>query len=362
MTLPDDSWEHTKGNTTTAGAVFHVLPWFSVFYNQSNTWNVPRLNSHNPDNSSLPGSIGEGHDYGIMLRLLDNRVSLRLNKYESTSGPDNSAFRDAILAPVIAIERTLNEAAQEGVISAYNAPPGYEPDPPNTFYYEVTSDRVSSGYEAELVANPTRNWRISLNARKAEATESNIGKVWLDFISMRLPYWAQHSTVQGPGEAVTTISSRVLDIIQSLNMMRQADGQSTEQGREWRANFLTRYTFNEGRMKGFFVGSGYRWRSKSVIGYRAVTVPNDFPFPGIGSDIIVPALNSPVYGKSLHDVEGFLGYSRRFKKGTWRMQLNVRNLFDDEDPIAQRANTSGDVTILTVPQPRTFILSTTFTY
>jgi outer membrane receptor protein involved in Fe transport len=263
---------------------------------------------------------------------------------------------------VIAIERTLNEAAQGGLIPSYDAPPGYDPDPSHTFFYEVTSDRVSEGYEAELVANPTRNWRISINARKAEATESNIGKVWLDFIQMRIPFWAQNAALQGPGNATNTISSRVLGIAQTLNLMRQSDGQSTEQGRAWRANLVTRYTFSEGRMKGFFVGSGYRWRSKAVIGYRAISVPNEFDFPGIAPEIIVPTINAPVFGKSTNDLEGFLGYSRRFKRGNWRLQLNIRNLFDEDDQIAQRANTSGDVTILTVPQPRTFILSTTFSY
>jgi hypothetical protein len=361
-TLPDDSWEYTAGETTTAGAVFHVMPWFSVFYNQSDTWNVPRLNSHNPDNSTLPGSIGEGHDYGIMLRFLDNRVSLRLNKYKSTSGPDNSSFRDDILAPVIAIERTLNEAAQGGLIPAYDAPPGYDPDPPNTFYYELTSDKVSTGYEAELVANPARNWRIAINASKSEATESNIGRVWLDFIGQRMPYWAQYSTVQGPGSATTTLGSRVLDIIQTLNLMRQSDGQATEQARGWRANLVSRYSFSEGRMKGFFIGGGYRWRSKAVIGYRAISVPNDFDFPGVPAEIVVPSVNAPVYGDPFTDVEAFTGYSRRFKWGTWKVQFNIRNLFDDDDIIPQRANTSGDVTIATIPQPRTFILSTTFTY
>ncbi|MGH8019040.1 MAG: hypothetical protein ACREIA_12250, partial [Opitutaceae bacterium] len=362
MTLPDDNWEYARGNTSTAGAVFHVLPWFSVFYNQSNTWNVPRLNSHNPDNSTLPGSIGEGDDYGFMMRFFDNRVSLRVNRYESTSGPDNSAFRSDILAPVIAIERTLNEAAQGGLIPPYDAPPGYDPDPSHTFYYEVTSDQVSTGYEAELVANPTRNWRIAINGSKFETTESNIGTVWLDFISQRLPYWAENATLQGPDENTTTISSRVLDIIQTLNLMRQSEGQRTEQGREWRVNLLTRYTFDQGWMKGFFVGSGYRWRSKAVIGYRAITVPNEFPFPGIGSEIVVPAVDAPVYGKSTSDLEGFIGYSRRFERGDWRIQLNVRNLFDEDDPVAQRANTSGDLSLFTVPQPRTFILSTTFSY
>jgi outer membrane receptor protein involved in Fe transport len=298
-----------------------------------------------------------------MLRLPNNRASFRLNKYESTSGPDNSTFRNDILAPIIAIEETLYDAGEARLIPPYQASPGFDPNPPGTFFYEVTSDKVSRGYEAELVANPTRNWRLALNAAKAEATESNIGRVWLEFVKARLPYWSQHGNVQGPGAATNTVASRVLGIAQTLNLMRQADGQSVEQGRDWRANLVTRYSFDEaGRFKGFFAGGGYRWRSKSVIGYRAIAVPNEFSFPGVPAEITVPALDAPVFGDALHEVEGFVGYSRRVGRGTLRVQLNVRNLFDDDEPIAQRANTSGDVTILTLPQPRTFVLTTTFAF
>jgi outer membrane receptor protein involved in Fe transport len=91
-------------------------------------------------------------------------------------------------------------------------------------------------------------------------------------------------------------------------------------------------------------------------------VPNDFDFPGVPAEIVVPSVNAPVYGDPFTDVEAFTGYSRRFKWGTWKVQFNIRNLFDDDDIIPQRANTSGDVTIATIPQPRTFILSTTFSY
>lgn len=359
-TLPADEWEYISGNTTTAGAVFHALPWISVFYNESNTWNAPRLNSHNPDNSTLPGSIGEGKDYGLMLRFLDNRISFRLNRFESTSGPDNSNFRNDILAPILAIERSLHDAAENGLIPAYQAAPGFHPNPPGTFYYEVTSDRVSRGYEAEFVGNPTPNWRIFFNAARIRATESNIGRVWLDFIHTRIGYWAQHGAVQD--ESATTVSSRVLNIIQTLNLMRQADGQSTEQTRGWRANLLTRYTFDHGSVRGLFIGGGFRWRSKPVIGYRAVQVPNEFEFPGAEREVVVPALSAPVYGGSYSDIEGFAGYTWHLYRGTLKVQFNVRNLLDDDDPIAQRANTAGDVTIFTDPEPRTFILSATFSY
>jgi hypothetical protein len=85
---PPRNWSvYTSGETNTQGAVLHVLPWLSGFYNQSSTWNPPTGLINPDDGSQVPGATGKDKDYGIMLRLFKDRVSLRLNKYENTSGP-----------------------------------------------------------------------------------------------------------------------------------------------------------------------------------------------------------------------------------------------------------------------------------
>jgi hypothetical protein len=64
------------------------------------------------------------------------------------------------------------------------------------------------------------------------------------------------------------------------------------------------------------------------------------------------------------ETELFFGYTRRIgKRVNWRVQLNIRNLLDDQDPMAQRANIGeGFVTVYAVPEPRSFILTNTFTF
>lgn len=242
------------------------------------------------------------------------------------------------------------------------APRHYDPDVPNV--WELTSDQVSKGYEAEIIANPTRNWRIALNGAHTTATESNIGRTWTTLLEERAGVWSQYAHLAGPGTSTTTIGSRYLAAMQTLNLMRQADGQKVEQGRAWRANFVTRYSFTEGKLRGAHVGGSYRWRSKPVLGYRLALVDHAFPFAGAPAQLNVPALNSPIYGEALHEVEMFLGYSRRIgKRLNWRVQLNIRNLFDDQDPFSQRANLGqGFVTTYTVPEPRSFILTNTFSF
>lgn len=363
MTAPTNWSVFTRGNTTTMGAVAHVLPGASAFYNQSDTWNPPTASINPLDGTIKPGPTGQGKDYGVMLRFWGNRASLRLNKYQNTSGPNVSVtYRTTIISPIQAIEQTLAQQALQGRIPAPPATPHY--DPYASSGYNMYSDQVSRGYELELTANPTPHWRIMLNGSRSTTTESNIGPEWRNFIEQRSPVWAQHASIQGPDTATTPIGNRFLGIVQTLNQMKQADGQKADQSREWRANLVTRFSFTEGRLRGAFVGGGYRWRSKAVLGYRFALVDNAFPFPGAPTQLNVPSLNSPIYGDPLKEVEMFLGYGRKLgRKVTWRMQLNIRNLFDDQDPLAQRANlAAGFVTNYNVPNPRSFILTNSFSF
>ena len=363
---PPTNWStYTRGHTNTQGAVLHVFPWLSGFYNQSSTWNPP-TGLINPDNGAqIPGATGKGRDYGLMVRLFNDRISLRLNKYENTSGPASiEGYRNAIIPVVQSIEQTINDRIDDGTIPNVPRPKYYDAEQGTYTLSGLHGDLVSEGYEAELVANPLRNWRVSVSGAQAKSTASNIGRSWVNFIQERAPIWAANSTLTGPGNTNTTIATRYLAIIQTLNQMKQADGQKVENGRDWRLNFVSRYAFSEGVLRGSFVGLGYRFRSPQNLGYLATMVPNDFPLPGAPAQVLVPARNAPIEGRTISETELFLGYTRRLgRRVNWRVQLNVRNLFDDQDPMAQRANiTSGFVTVYAVPEPRSFILTNTFTF
>ncbi len=93
-------------------------------------------------------------------------------------------------------------------------------------------------------------------------------------------------------------------------------------------------------------------------------MPNEFPLTGAPAQVLVPARNAPLKGEIVSETELFLGYSRRLgQRVNWRVQLNVRNLLDDQDPLEQRANiTAGFTTVYTVPEPRSFILTNTFSF
>ena len=352
---------YVSGNTSSVGGVFHATRYLSLFYNRSSGWNGPPGTRY-PDNSYLAGSQGSGSDYGVRLDLLGGRVALRANRYQNTSGPDSSSFRSLIRNPVNDIEVIIADATKAGLIN---------PPPPATNFvtgavatYEVTSLTDSRGYEFELTANLTPSWRLTLNGTKGDAVESQLGAQWISYINQRLKIWSDNGSLTDPATtSTTTIRDIFRGVLNDLNLMKQADGRATEQARNTRVNLVTRYAFNEGRLRGSFIGTGYRWRSRSVVGYKTQTLANEFPFAGIPDQIAVPDINSPIYGRSTSDTEFFFGYSGQLgRKVKWRAQLNIRNLFDEGGIIAQRANASGATTVFTLPEPRSFILTNTFSF
>ncbi len=362
---PPTDWSvYAQGSTSTQGAVLHVLPWLSVFYNQSSTWNPPTALLNPDDGSQIPGATGDGKDYGIMVRLWGDRISVRINQYENTSGPASvESYRNAIIPVVQNIENTLIDRTEDGTVNVPR-PQFYDPELGTYTLSGLMGSLVSKGHEFELVANPTPNWRLTLSGARSDATASDIGRPWVNFIEQRSSIWAANADLMGPDSTNTTIGSRYLAIIQTLNQMKQADGQRVENGRDWRINLVTRYAFTEGRLRGGFVGGGYRYRSPQVLGYLASMVPNEFPLPGSPSELLVPAREAPIKGKVLSETELFLGYSRRLgRKVTWSAQLNIRNIFDQRDRLEERANTIGGyTTVYAVPEPRSFILTNTFSF
>jgi hypothetical protein len=87
----------------------------------------------------------------------------------------------------------------------------------------------------------------------------------------------------------------------------------------WKANAVTNYTFDHGPLKGVWVGGGYRWEDKRILGYGLKNINNPAT---VSIDI-----TQPLYGPTDDHFDLWVGYSRRLtKKINWRVQLNLRNV------------------------------------
>jgi hypothetical protein len=82
--------------------------------------------------------------------------------------------------------------------------------------------------------------------------------------------------------------------------------------RKWRYNFVTNYSFSNGRLKGIGVGGGYRWQDKVVIGYPVIPDPKDATKASFD-------LTKPYYGPSEDALDLWASYERKITKTiNWR--------------------------------------------
>lgn len=369
-------------HTDLKGAVVHPLSWLSFHYNESNSQNPSSTSALNLDGSLKPSGDGNGKDYGFSLHFFDDRISLRYNRYKSLlleglSGYRAGAgigginpFRDTVYnieKSVLNAGAPLNAAyaSYENAVASNAAGTSFA----GREVYDVSSNTRSKGDEVELVANPTRAWRTSIGFARTESSETNIATDWFNFITTRLPVWATYATAPIHNDSSKTVASYInSNVISSWNYIRGQEGRSNPAIRKYRLNATARYTFQSGWLKNAFVGGTYVWRSKAVLGYGTKSVPAsqlEFAYPGLSTgNLEVADLSKPYYADPLTQIDGFAGYSRSFLNGkfSWRIQLNVRNLFDDRDRLPQRVDSAGTVQVFNQVEPRTFVLTNTISF
>lgn len=237
----------------------------------------------------------------------------------------------------------------------------YSPVAPTGF--AVTADTLSKGYEFEFTANPLSGWRLMFNASKAEAFRNNVGgplvNEFVEFMDSmllddstangysaagNLPRWGGAANAIGPSVYAPWRANYV--------RMKLQEGTAVPEMRKWRFNFITNYSFLEGRLKGFGVGGSYRWQDKVAIGYPLVPISNAL----YGFDI-----ENPIYGPSEDFVDLWVSYERRLAdKVNWKIQLNVRNAFADNGliPISVEPDNTTWASVRMKPVQEWFVTNT----
>lgn len=342
------NWEKIKRKVTSPslGGVAFVTPWLGVFGNISRNFNPPTNGAPDVDGNSLAGPRGEGKDYGLKLSLLDGQIYATLTRYESEQ-------TDRIIA--IQAEITRLQQIWTNVRST-NASQ-------TTVDFRDTESISASGYEAEVVANPTRRVRLSAGIAFPDT------KIVERLSGLRRYYQSNLATWEG-----ALASGQVNDatgLRNNLNAVRQTIESSTEGTRldrtpDYRWNIYSSYTFTDGGVKGLSFGGGLNGRGRVKIGTRdagllfnTATPTNDQRRAAGFSEVKAPA----TYTAAVR-----LGYLFRLGRVRTNVQLNVNNVFDVDDPEWRSSSTytppGGVLTqaynTYTRPAPRTFVLTTSF--
>jgi iron complex outermembrane recepter protein len=347
----------------TYGVVVHALPWLSFFYNRSENTSLPpgRLD---PWGAQLPGVSSNGFDWGARVSLLRDRLALRLNVYEDNQTDFWSNPFQALRDTSATIERRLR---------GDDRPAGIGPVPASTFdpvsypvsLYRSVSEKTARGGDAVLVANLTSQWDLRMTVGYQRNVVVSRSKAWMEWIEQRLPVWREAGGLGWDNVTITSTNSRTIrqhyeqNIVTEIASLQMAVGTQRFREREWRSNLFTNYRFAEGWRKGLSLGGGARWWGPANTGNGSIMVP------GIADPVVNPRIlhrdaRSQVF------VDTVIAYRRPFvfrgsRLGT-RLQLNVRNLLDENDLEVARSNYAGQPFEFLRVAPRQISLTAGLTY
>lgn len=400
-----------RGQTRTFGAVVKPLRWLNVHYNQSDSF-FPQVVRQQLDlKSNIPNPRGEGKDYGFSFIALENRLHVKINRYQVTEFDSRGSEVGTIGNRTIRLEgrqeangvRDANglypfaetviraRLTAQGITNPTQAqlrPPiaklmGQSEQWLNTFLDSGlaqpqtvgTTDVTSKGIELEATYNPTRNWRIKFTGAQGVAYDAAISPEVYNYWQSRLPTWTtvRGDSVPGNGDGKgalwwTTVpvgggntpEAQYNSALISPYLVGVANvGKPRTQVREYRWNALTNYEFSSGRLKGFSVGGGVRWVDRGSIGFLGVAPETSGPFTGA---ILSLDKNKPVWDAARFYYDLSAGYRFKFYQDRIRarVQLNIKDVFEKGRLQPVGVNPDGSYYAYRIIDPRRLILSTSF--
>jgi outer membrane receptor for ferric coprogen and ferric-rhodotorulic acid len=303
---PVFSFSRQWATNQTYGVVYHARPWVSLTaaYLQSSQFTDNLF--INLNGAPLGPLLGEGYDVGARFNLWADRLSVAYTRYE-TIGKN---FRAAVPNNIRDELNVVLPVGQRVV--------GGNSD---------TRSRKTRGDEVEIFFSPSRNWTGRLAYSTARVVNSDSFPLLAAAIA----------------EAKAAARAAGLDPITATQQSEQLIADDLAEAALARAtvNFTTRYSFSEGKLKGWVVGLSGRFtrgtpRAAQIIN-TVVVLPD-----GLTADDYV--------------FNPFFSYRRTFGRVGWTGQLNLNNLFDrvTEQGTAYR--------FVRYTNPRQIILTNTFSF
>ena len=273
----------SQGHTSTYGIVYNVLPQLGLFYNSANNF-VPQSDL-DIFGRLLGNRRGEGKDMGVRLALLDNRLSGSISRYETTEVNRSVGRDNAYINAMNAIWQALGKVDKFADTASRDS-----------------QDTAGKGWEYDLTANLTPNWRASLNYAQTRQITTNIQPRNLAYVEANRAEWSRNPTIIVPTgfglPANATIATAISTIDALYAGFKQSEGQTRRQLRRDTGNFFTSYTLrrSDSWLNGLTVGGGVQYRGDAVVGYDATRG------------------NAPLYGGAYTVVNAMTAYNLRLSE------------------------------------------------
>lgn len=307
--------ERGVGRPYLYGLVLHAHRNLSLFLNRSTNYQAVNQSDRTIDDRFLPSLHGRGLDVGIKFFALGERISGSIDYFET----EQTNVRDSTLS---GSKAGWINAIWDAIDSRRRPPSGWTD----------TKDVMTQGTEVQLVANLTGGLRLMANASHDKSILQDHGTATFAYLAANYPTWEARASTPVTSNDGATVGDLLARIRQEESDNRRVIGIRQTRVYEWQANLVGRYQFGrDGWLKGFAVGTAYRWRNAPTIGFLR-----------LGS-VLDPT--RPIAGRGSTNLDAWIDYERalafRSRKLRWSAQLRVQNVFDDRTALPWTADDDG---------------------
>ena len=308
-TAPTSAYDAISRNY---GGVLNVTKWLALSYSYATNVS-PGTESNGMYGQRVPHSTGESKDFGLRLNLLDNKLSVSLLHYVTTE--IGSIINGTTVNFPLQDMKDIENILLENGITTVN--------PIRDGGVWTTTDRQGKGEELLIVGQITPAWNVRLSATRTVNQLGNIAPEGRAYFAEREALYATHPTLRALSGAGNTIAQELEAVRTAFGLLETRERVQQFPSSEFDARLTTKYTFGAKswrNLKGFSVGGNYRWSSAPIIGYYK-RANNTFD------------VNRYYRGREDHKIDLFFMYERKLAKRTnWKIQVNIDNLLDREDP------------------------------
>jgi hypothetical protein len=374
----------TRKPTQSIGGIVNVGRGVSLWGNFAQTFNPTDFTKTTIDYGTPPPSVSEGMDYGVRFSL-GPKFYATLSRYQSKE-------KDASISQpsgYSSIQTIINTNALGDLSSDGRNRRGLGDVP---IGWNDTLDRRSRGYELEVVANLTRDWRMTLNYGLADASQTDAyrqTRAWVDAQTPVMKQILDDAGVQFDANGVASLKSGVSSAnspdatnaanawnsLQTNRVNWVSGTQLLNRLTKYTANIYTDYRFSAGRWRGLRVGYGMQFRGPQVIGYRGADTIVNPANPATAIDDPKVDAYTVVWQHAYFLGTATVGYPvKLFGNRKVDLNLSVTNLFNYDEPLYNTAAVrplNGDLAsparvsyprAFSYTTPRSFRLSATTTF
>lgn len=316
--------------TSSAGFVVYPIKPIGVFFNYSENFAPVTAGPNKIDGTAFGPTRGRGIDYGLKLTLLDGMIYGTASRYESKQS--GRIAGDGKIGIVRGI--WTNFGATDPALT--------------TIDYRDTEALEASGYEFELVANPTKSLRISAGLAFPETETVDLLPNLKAYYASNIALW-ESALTDGTAANPTALQSDLDNLRQAL--ANASAGTELNGTHKYTANIYATYEFVDGPLDGLSFGAGAWSRGRQKIGSAdpRILYGTDTPTEQQRQDAAFVYQYAPEY----YSVAAHLAYETEIRGYRAKFQINVTNLLDNDDPIYLSYNTYRQGGLPTAPLVQT---------